>query len=228
MTDREISIQDMFIRLVQFDEVNKADYADLPLAKTNFDIVREEITGLETDSADQVSGEQGRAVEQKSVLGAAVRRKMKRYSRTARALNIDDPGLRRLFRIPDDNSYQLLLATAREFVEEARRFAADFARLGIPATLADELEDDTEALETAINTKASSAIETVGATAGIDARIERGMTAAKILDPIMHNVYFDNPARLAEWMTARHVKKAPKKKTEPTEPDKEEPTEPSA
>ncbi len=218
MTDRETNIQDMFISTVQFDDVNKADYAHLPDAEANFDIVREVIGNLETASAAQVSGARGRAVEQKSVLAAAIRRKMKRYSRTARALNIDDPGFRRLFRIPNDNNYQLILATAREFVEEARRFAADFARLGIPATLADELEADTEALEEAINAKAEAQMETVGATAGIDAEIERGMTAEKILDSIMHNVYFDDPVKIAQWTTARHVKKAPKKKDGDDEP----------
>ena len=211
MTDREINIQEMFISTVQFDEVNKTDYVSLPAAKANFDIVRGVISVLETASAAQIAGARGRAVEQKSVLDAAMRRKMKRYSRTARALNIDDPGFRRLFRIPNDKNYQLILATAREFVEEARRFAADFARLGIPATLADELEADTEAMEEAINTKAAAQIETVGATAGVGEEIERGMTAEKILDSIMHNVYFDNPVKIAEWTSARHVKKSPKK-----------------
>ena len=127
-------------------------------AKANFDIVRGVIGVLETASAAQISGARGRAVEQKSVLDAAMRRKMKRYSRTARALNIDDPGFRRLF--PHSRMtriiYQLILATAREFVEEARRFATDFASLGIPATLADELEADTGAMEAAINAKANS------------------------------------------------------------------------
>lgn len=165
MTEREINIQNMFIGLVQFDVVNKADYAALPEAEANFVIVRAAVSQLETASAAQVSGSAGRAVEQKSVLAAAMRRKMKRYSRTARALNIDDPGFRRLFRIPDDNNYQLLLATAREFVEEAGRFAADFARLGIPAALADELDADILAMEEAIAAKAGAKSENVGATA---------------------------------------------------------------
>lgn len=233
MTDRETNMQDMFIRVTQFDEVNKADYADLPEAKRNFDIIRAELDGLEDDSAAQVSGAQGRAVEQKSVLAAAIKRKMKRYSRTARALNFDDPGFRRLFRIPNDNNYQLILATAREFVEEARRFEADFKRLGIPASLADELEDDIEAFEEALGAKAGAQLETAGATAGIDGRIERAMLAAKILDPIMHNVYFDDPVKIAEWTTARHVKKAPKSEkpakpageTEEPGEETEEPTE---
>lgn len=215
MTDREKNILDMFIATAQFDTENSNDYKTLPSAVSNFLIVRDVIAALETDSANQVSGARGRAVEQKAVLRGEIRQTMKRYSRTARALNIDDPGFQRLFRIPDSNSDQVLMASAREFVEEARRFAAEFAGLGIPATLADELEADVDALEEAVNAKAAGQMETVGATAAIDEQIEKGMNAEKILDSIMHNVYFDNPVKLAEWKTSRHIKKAPKKSPAP-------------
>lgn len=218
MTDREQNIFDMFISTVAFDDANANDYRALPDAAANFAIVRTVISALESYSAAQLSGASGRAVEQKSVLDAAIRRKMKRYSRTARALNIDDAGFRRLFRIPDGNNQQNLIAAAREFVVEARRFPNEFAGRGIPATLADELEADIDAMEAAIIAKASGKIETVGATAGIDEQIEKGMNAEIILDSIMHNVYFDNPVKLAQWTTARHVKKAPKKKDDPTPP----------
>ncbi len=211
MTDREQNIYDMFISTVAFDAENSNDYKSLPDAAANFVIVRSVIAALENHSAAQLSGASGRAVEQKSVLDAAIRRKMKRYSRTARALNIDDAGFRRLFRIPDDNNQQLLLAAAREFVVEARKFTAEFVGRGIPAALADELEADINAMETAMSAKASGKIESVGATAGIDEQIEDGMKAEKILDSIMHNVYFDNPVKLAQWTSSRHVKKAPKK-----------------
>ncbi len=218
MTDREQNILDMFISTAAFDTANFNDYKTLPEAVANFVIVRAAITALENYSAAQLSGASGRAVEQKSTIRAAIRRKMKRYSRTARALNIDDAGFRRLFRVPDNDSDQLLLATAREFVVEARRFAAEFAGLGIPATLADELEADINAMEAAMTAKASGKIESVGATAGIDEQIEDGMNAEKILDSIMHNVYFDNPVKLAQWQSARHIKKAPKRQEEPIPP----------
>ncbi len=215
MTDREQNILDMFVSTVAFDAENFNDYKTLPDAVANFLIVKASITALENYSATQQSGASGRAVEQKSTLRAAMRRKMKRYSRTARALNIDDPGFRRLFRIPDNDSDQLLLASAREFIVEARLFPTEFAGRGIPTTLADELEADVDAMEVAMSAKASGSIETVGATAGIDEQIEDGMTAEKILDSIMNNVYFDTPVKLAEWTSARHVKKAPKKKETP-------------
>lgn len=208
----------MFIATAQFDTENSDDYKDLPLAVSNFLTVRSVIAALETDAATQVSGATGRAVEQKAVLRREIRQTLKRYSRSARALNIDDPGFKRLFRIPDSDNDLLLLATAREFVEEARRFPAQFAGLGIPATLANELEDDIEALETAMNAKASGQMETAGATAGIEERIEEGMKAAKILDSIMHNVYFDNPVKLSQWKTARHVKKSSNRQGDPTPP----------
>lgn len=210
MTDRETNIFDMFISTVQFDLVNAADYAHLPEAEANFAIVRAVIAKLEEYSAAQVSGAVGQAVEQKSVLRAAIRRKMKRYSRTARALNIDDPGLRRLFRVPDSDNDQLLLSSAREFVAEARRFETAFAGCGISKTVNDALEADITAMETAISAKAGARIEKVGATAGVDDEIERGMNAEKILDSMMHNVYDDNPVKLAEWMTARHIKRLKK------------------
>lgn len=218
MTDREQNIFNMFVSTVAFNAKNSGDYSNLPDAAANFTIVETIISALENYSATQLSGASGRAVEQKSVLDAAIRRKMKRYSRTARALNIDDPGFQRLFRIPDNNNQQLLVAAAREFVVQARLYVSEFASLGIPATLANELEADIDAMETAMSAKATGHMETVGATAGIDEQIEDGMTAEKILDSIMNNVYFDTPVKLAEWTSARHVKKAPQKKEEPTTP----------
>ena len=213
MTDREQNINDMFIGTAAFDDENAGDYRNLPDAAANFAIVRGVIAELENYSAAQVSGASGRAVEHLSVLDAAVRRKMKRYSKTARALNIDDPGFRRLFRVPEDNNRQILMNAAREFVVEARRFPNEFEGRGIPATLADELEADLDQMETQLTAKATGKIGSVGATAGIDEQIEDGMKAETILDSIMHNVYFDNPVKLAQWMSARHVKKAPKTKS---------------
>jgi hypothetical protein len=208
MRDRERNIQDMFITTTEFDDVSAADYADLEEAAAQFAIVRDVIAKLNVYAADQTSGARSQAVEVKSVIYQAIRRKMKRISKTARALNFSDPGFRRLFRVPDDDNYQLILATAREFVEQATLHIADFKRLGIRQTLIDALAADIDALEQAIGEKAAAQTEGVGATAGVDAEIERGMKAEIILDAIMENVYDDNPVKLAEWRSARHVRRS--------------------
>jgi hypothetical protein len=207
MSDRERNIFDMLRSTVQFDAVNAADYDHLPEAEVRFAVVRSVVAALENYAAAKTSGARGQAVERKSVIRAAMRRKMTDYARTARALNISDPGFRRLFSVPDGNNDEVLMATAREFVEEARRFKTEFAQLGIAASLADELEADIEALELAVSAKSSAHQEGVGATAGIDEQIELGMEAEKVLDAIMNNVYRNNPVKKAEWKTARHVRK---------------------
>lgn len=207
MTDREENIHNMFISTVEFDDANAADYADLTEAAAQFAIVRDVLAKLQNYAADQTSGARGQAVEQKSVIVLAMRRKMTRISKTARALNFSDPGFRRLFRVPDDNNYQLILATAREFVEQATLHIAAFGRLGIQQALIDALAADITALEEAISSKAAAHIEGVGATAGVDAEIERGMRAEKILDAIMQNVYDENPVKYSEWKSARHVRR---------------------
>jgi Fe-S-cluster formation regulator IscX/YfhJ len=216
MSEREQNIFDMFKNTAQFDVESAADYASIAEAAARFTSVRSVIANLENFTADRASGARGQAVEQKSVIRAAIRRKMTDYARTARALNIDDPGFRRLFRVPDNNNDEGLIAAAREFVEEARRFENEFASLGIAKTYADALEDDIDALEAAMTAKTSAQLEGVGATAGIDAEIDKGMDDEKVLDAIMRNVYRDNPVKLAQWMTARHVRRInPKAKDEP-------------
>lgn len=98
--------------------------------------------------------------------------------------------------------------TARLFIDDSV--------YGILAFQAHELEADIELMQAAMSAKATGNMETVGATAGIDEQIEDGMIAEKVLDSIMHNVYYDTPVKLAECTSARHIKKAPKKKEEPT------------
>ena len=217
MSDRARNIYYMFVATREFDVLNNRDYDDLPEAAARFAAVRSAIDRLETDFADQISGAAGRAVESKSVIRHAMRRKMVNFARTARALNIDDPGFRRLFSVPDEDNDQRLLASAREFVEEATRFAADFARLGITQAKIDALAADIAQMEAAMNAKASATIQSVGATAGIDEQIDEGMKAEIVLDAIMKNVYADNPVKLTEWKTARHVRRSSSSGT-PTPP----------
>ena len=121
MDEREQNIYDMFQNTVEFDSANAADYAHLPDAEANFAIVRAVIAKLEDYASKKTSDARGQAVELKSVVRAAIRRKMKEFARNARILNFSDPGFRRLFSIPDSDNDQLLLATARGYCSSGVR-----------------------------------------------------------------------------------------------------------
>jgi hypothetical protein len=218
MNTREKNILDAFINMREFDAQNAADYAAFPDAEANFAIIRSVIVALESHAAKQTSGVSGQAVEQKSSLAAAIRRKMKEIARNARALNINDEGFRRLFSVPESNSDQKLLAAAREFVTQAAIYKAEFLRLAMPPSFIDDLQDDIDDFAAALKQKASGQSATVGATAGIDTEIERGMNAATIVDAIMQNVYRNNPVKLAAWTQARHIKRSPQRKPKQTQP----------
>ena len=217
-SDRTRNISDMFTATLAFDAINRNDYKVLQTAIDQFAIVQTAANALQTYFSDQMAGAGSQAVEQKSVLKAAIRRKMKEMSKTARALNIDDPGFRKLFSVPSGMNEAVLIATAIEFVEQFNLHKAAFVGLGTPETLGDQLQTDVNALETAITAKDTAMADKAGTGAGIDDQIDKGMDAEIILDAIMHNVYRDDPVKLAAWRTARHVKRAPHKKPTPPSP----------
>lgn len=220
MNDRETNTFDALVRMREFDERNRADYKQFADAATHFAVVRTVIDALESQAAKQASGARRQAVEQKSVLKAALKRKLKDISRTARALNFDDAGFRRLFSIPEGSGEQKLLAAAREFAEQAAKRREDFLRFGMPASFVEDLTADIAAFESAANQKAGAQGANAGATAEIDAQIERAMESATILNAIMQNVYRDNAQKLAEWTTARRIRRSPSKQNAPAQPPK--------
>lgn len=208
MNNRVRNIYDMFVATREFNSANAADYAALPDAAAKFAIVNDVISKLDGFLADQTSGAVGQAVEMKSVLVQAVRRKMKEFAAAARALNIDDPGFRRLFRIPDGDGVQGLIAAGREFVEEINLHKTDFARFGLTDGDIAALVSDLDSLEAAVAGKLGANAERVGATAGVDFEIERGMDAEIFLDALLKIVYRNNAAKLGEWKSARHVRRS--------------------
>lgn len=220
MTERIRNIKDMFVGAIGFNTANSADYAHLPDGAAKFAIMADVVGKLEDYLADIASGAVGQAVEQKSALILAVKRKMKEFSAAARALNIDDPGFRRLFRLTENDGVQGIIAEGRVFVEEARRFKSEFGRFGLTEADIDALEDDVDALEAASARKLGAVSEKAGANAGIDDEIDRGMDAAIFLDAMMKIVYRNNAAKLGEWKSARHVRRIsrPEKKVEPETP----------
>ena len=208
-SSRQQNIFDMFQETLVFNTENAADYAAIPDAATHFATVLAGVTALEAFFADQTSGESAEATVQKTVLKLAIRRKMVSYAKNARAIAVNDPGFDEKFRVPDTDNENDLIAKGREFVKEANTNAADFSALGKMPSAADALTVDLDDFEIADAAQAEGKQDTVGATAGIAQMIEEGMKAATILDAIMFNVYNGvNAVKLAQWRTARHVKRA--------------------
>lgn len=148
---------------------------------------------------------------------------LKAIYRTARARALNSPGFDEKFRLPKSESAQSWLAAARAIAEEAEPNKQDFIRLGLPANFLEELQERIAEVDEIINRQGQSTGEGVAASAAIDKAIEAGMKIVRELDAIVRNIFRDDPATLAEWTSARHIERAPRR-AEPQPP----PTPPAA
>ena len=70
--------------------------------------------------------------------------------------------------------------------------------------------------EASFSSAATATAEHVSATAETASKLRQMNVSVRILDGIVKNKYANNPGKLASWISASHVEKAPKKKEDPT------------
>jgi hypothetical protein len=217
MDDKETNRFEMFLGVREFRTTEAArfpagSYA-LELATTLDGI----IDALETNASAQASGM--RAVQEGGTSKAAARDELRRdleaISRTARIMAMTMPGLEDRFRMPRDVKDQELLTVARIFAEDALPLQAEFVKRGLPANFIDDLNADIEVFEQSVARKIQGTEAHVAASAAIDELIERGTKVVRELDVMMRNTLADDPATLAAWMSASHVKRPPRKQEKP-------------
>lgn len=160
---------------------------------------------MEDFFAKQDSGDVSAAVEAKTLLKIAGRRRMREMSRTAKALKFTIPGIEKGFLMPEGDSDQEVVARGRAMCDKHEEFETEFTNLGCPKERRNELNALLDQIEAMATTKDAAQQSVVGATAGIDATLDTGMEAATVVDAIMRNFYRNDPVTLAEWRTARHI-----------------------
>ncbi|HKC63968.1 MAG TPA: hypothetical protein VKB86_10040 [Pyrinomonadaceae bacterium] len=110
----------------------------------------------------------------------------------------------------------------RHYVADALPLKAEFIKRGLPATFLDDLNDDIEAFEEALAQREQGREKHVNATATLEDLTERGMRIVRQLDPIMRNLFENEPGKLAAWLSASRVERAPRRKA------KQQPVSPQA
>jgi hypothetical protein len=132
-------------------------------------------------------------------------------NRTARAMANEVPGIDEKFRVPRAENDGLLLQAARAFVTDATPLSAQFIAHELPSNFIADLIADIAAMEAAISDQSGGLGTHVAAGAAIDDMIDSGVLTVRKLDAIMKNKYWNDPARLAEWTSASHTERAPRR-----------------
>ena len=220
MTDKENRKYQMFVRVRNFSTAHAADFAVNSLAAQLIAALVVVITRLDGLIAAQSSG-RGAAREgtsSRAAARAALRDHMEAIARTARTLARNTPGLDEKFRVPQESNDQHLIAAGRAFARDGVPLAAQFIALEFPPDFIEELNEDIADLEAAIDHHNTAVGGHVGARMAIDAAIEQAADIVRQLDTIIRNKYRNDPAILAEWVSASHTERDPKRKTSEAPP----------
>jgi hypothetical protein len=220
MNDSENRKLQMFTRARDFGTTHIADFDDGSLGKQLITQITGIVNELDGLASSQASG-RGSARQGTTSRGQAreaLHDDLEAINRTARAMANEVPGLDDKFRIPRSENDQNLLAAARAFATDAVPLSTQFIAHELPADFLQDLNDDIDALENAISQQSGGVGHHVAAGAAIDNAIERGVDTVRKLDAVVRNKYTHNPAILAEWTSASHTERAPRRSAPQTPP----------
>lgn len=213
MNDNERRRHQMFVRVRDFGQEHAADFTAGSLALQHFTNLGTVINTLDANAAAEASGrgDARQGTGSRSQARAALRDDLEAINRTAKAMAEDVPGIDDKFRVPRNNNDREMLSAARAFRADADPLKAQFIAHEMPADFIEDLQADIDALEAAISNQASGIGDSVAAGAGIDATVSNGVEIVRKLDAIVRNKYANNPAALAEWTSASHTERAPRR-----------------
>lgn len=213
MNDDNRRRYEMQVRVVQFGTDNSGDFSGI--ATTKFGELATLVNDIESTSAAQQSGfgEAAQQFEVKDTARENLRDEMSDISRTAKSMEYAFDGIADKFRFQRNMSDANMLAKARAFHDESAPYEADFVAYGLHVDFRKHLNDAANAFEATFSNTASATAEHVAATADASSKVREGMVIVRVLDGIVRNVYANDPGKLAAWLSASHVEKAPKKQT---------------
>jgi hypothetical protein len=221
MEDRHHRNREMFLRLKAFG----ASHTEIP-ATTIWPQLLTDLNSVIADLDGHVSSEEvgkGAKLAGTATRGAAreaLRDDVEAIVRTARVIGETKPGFDDRFRMPRGDNDQAMLDLARGIAALVADAAvkADFIKHAMPSDFVEDLNADIAALQDAIGDQYEGRADIKSAGVSIDETDTNGMKTARAMDVLVKNFYSNKAAVLAEWETARHVERAPRKAKPETAP----------
>jgi hypothetical protein len=207
----------MFIGVREFKKPRANVFTPTSLGGELFTQLDAVISEIEGHAASQSSSKRTskEKTSLKSVALANLMEDLEAISRTARVMALSIPGLDDKFRMPRNVGEQAWLAAARSFAADAEPLKGEFIRRSLAEDFLEDLKADIAEFQQSIQHKAQTSGTQVAARAAIDKAVGRGMKIVRELDAIVRNIFHDDPATLAEWISASHVERSPRRNAAP-------------
>jgi hypothetical protein len=226
MSDRKRAIYECVERMGFFGEANPQLATELPITTELFpanQTNKERLTaaGITRESSTGAGKSQTRSkVARASEIDGDVRR----VGRTARLIEKKVPDFQNTFEVPRGAmSYLELTEKAEAFIRDAAPSKNHFGKYGLTDAFFTRLQTNVAAFREITQGQQDAKRTGVGATADTEAILEDSLDVRAELKIAIENHYKDNPAKLAEWLTACHIRR--RGEAEPEPPDTEEPPE---
>lgn len=221
MSDRIRRALGALERIDYFGMANPDLAAALPLTVELFAAVKTAITQL---NAAGISRESSTSLGKnetlnKTALFNEIYAALRVFAQTAEIMERRIPNFANTFTLPREtmNTAQLL-DKAKAVYADSEVYKTDFTAYGLKPGVRTDLQEDIDALEATSQSQADAKRTSVGANAAANAALEEAMNARETLNRMMRNHYRDNPQKLAEWLTAWRIERAPQRTEEEPEP----------
>ena len=208
MTDNEGRRHQTGVRMRGFLAQRTADFSQTSMAHQLTNELTGLIEDLEASASDQAlrDGQVRQHTTTRGDARRALREDLEAINRTARLMGLEDT-----FRLPPARNDELLLAAAEAFAASAFPLKAQFIAREMPSDFLEDLNADIAAFKAAIAAQGDALGDRVAARSTISQTIDRLMEIRDQLDVIVKNKYANDPAVLAEWASASHIERAPRR-----------------
>ena len=133
---------------------------------------------------------------------------MSTISRVATAEQPNVPELRPFKSVRGAFSYRRLISAAEGMAVAVLPYKDTFIAAGLAPDFITQLQGATDALKASLTTPSTRRRKAIGATAGVKKAIISGRQAIHVLDALISIALKHDPVRLAQWKSAKRVKKA--------------------
>lgn len=221
MTDTQNRRLSMFVRAREFMAQRLNDFSETGVARQLYAQLQAVITRIQSLSAAQAGGlgEAHQRTQSRGSARNALRELLEAINAVARTMGVADR-----FALPDPDNDGRLLQAARSFATNAAPVKAQFIAHEMPDDFIEDLQAAIALFESEIAEHGNAVGDHVQAGVALDDAIDEGVEIVNKLDGIMRAKYGSDRAVLAEWMSASHIERAPKRSAAPSPPPTPPPT----
>ena len=162
---------------------------------------------VDQDAAIRIGA--GRTTRQRALRSALRLNHMRPIAMVAAARLRDTPEFNAL-RMPSRKTLPAQLVVAGEAMAKvATQHAPVFIESGLAPNFVEQLEAAAQSLADCMTDRGTTAAMQVGASAGLRTEASRARQVLRVLSALIEPRLSGNPALLAEWRTARHIRRPP-------------------